>query len=119
MDAAMRTPHVEGDATPVDGAGSGSNVKRSIRALHESIGVRLSLPERSPEATLEDADAGEHKHQHDEEKGEAKLQQEQVSEEGFGETTYVSLTLDATPCFHSIEESNTVLICFDLLFPKG
>ena len=119
MDAAMRTPHVEGDATPVNGAGSGSNAKRSIGAPHETIGVRLSLSERSPEATLEDADAGEHKHQHDEEKGEANLQQEQVSEEGSGETTYVSLTLDAAPCFHSIEKSNTVLICFNLLFPKG
>ncbi|RPD64471.1 MFS general substrate transporter [Lentinus tigrinus ALCF2SS1-7] len=81
----MRTPHVEREATPVDVAGSGSNAKRSVG----TIDVRLSLSRRSPETTLDDTDAGEHKHPHDEEKGNAKLQQEPTSEEGSEETIYV------------------------------
>ncbi|TFK90830.1 MFS general substrate transporter [Polyporus arcularius HHB13444] len=85
----MRTPHVERGATPVNVAGTGGHARRSTVTTHERIDVLLSLPGRSPEVTIDDTDVSERKHPHDEEKGAAKLQQEQSFEESSEETTYV------------------------------
>ncbi|KAI0700142.1 MFS general substrate transporter [Cerioporus squamosus] len=85
----MRMPHVEREATPVDVAGCGSHARRSTGTAHEPIDVRLSLSGRSPEATLNDTDLSKRNRPQDEEKGEAKLQQEQSFGESSGETIYV------------------------------